>query len=416
MPLQLALYGIEVDRRRMSAAAEAQRAWDCGIYDWKMLHSEGTGLNLLIYPSSLLSSGRLGKIAKSLQASGMFSETHIVGIESGGAGSTPDAANGVRVVRVPGAEPRALLGGIRVMLFWPLRVYRKYRKQRISAVAAQNVYVLPLAYHLSKRTGAVLAYNAHELETETIGAKGVKQKIAKFLERRYIGRADVVSVVNEPIGEWYSEHYPGLKPVVLTNAPVDGGGTVNLREQLRIPEGELLYIHVGFLMEGRSIPLILKAFAATPNAHVAFLGDGYLRPEVERAAASAHNIHLLPLVPPEQVVSVVRGADAGLCLIEYVSLSDELSTPNKLMECLAAGIPPLCSDMLEARRRLGPGLAETWILSSPEEQLEEALARISAADVAKFTEQPPGVPSWDSQVVDLVEAYREAILGSRAAE
>jgi len=267
------------------------------------------GLNLLIYPSSLLGSGRLTKIASSLQASGMFRETHVVGIGPRGKISSSERGQGVREVRLPGASLESRLGGIRMMLFWPTRVYRRYRRERIAAVAAQNVYLLPLAYHLAKRTGAVFAYNAHELETETIGAKGLKQKIARFLERRYIGRADVVSVVNDSIADWYRAQYAGVDPVVLTNTPIDGGGSVDLRGALGIPDGELLYIHVGFLMEGRSIPLLLEAFAANPRAHLAFLGDGYLRPEVEAAAASHPNIHLLDTVAPEAVVSVVLGAD-----------------------------------------------------------------------------------------------------------
>ncbi len=379
------------------------------MYGDGMLPPEGKGLNLLIYPSALLSSGRLGKIANSLQLSGEFDETHIVGIDAGGAKRSGELADGVRVVRVPGAELSDTLGGIRIMLFWPFRVYMHYRKQRLRAVAAQNVYLLPLAFHLAKKTGAIFVYNAHELETETIGAKGFKQKIAKFLEKRYIRHVDVVSVVNESIAEWYATHYEGIQPVVLTNTPIDDGSSVDLRGLLEIPDGELLYIHVGFLMGGRNIPLLIETFSNHTTAHLAFLGDGYLRPEVERAAAEFPNIHILQTVPPESVVGVVRGADVGICLIEHVSLSDELSTPNKLMEALAAGIPPLSSDLVEVRRILGPAFTGKWILQSPAEQLGSALEHISEQDVADFKAAWRGVPSWDSQAVHLVEAYRDAI-------
>lgn len=375
----------------------------------------GRGANLLIYPSSLLGSGRLGKISRSLQSTGLFDETIVVGIRSDGVDETQQIDRDVRIERIPGASLRSFLGGIRIMALWPFRVYRKYRTQHLAAVAAQNVYVLPLAYHLSRKTGAVFAYNAHELETESIGARGVKQKIAKFIERRYIRRADVVSVVNDSIADWYRQHYPGLSPVVLTNTPVDDGNAIDLRAQLDIPDDELLYIHVGFLMEGRSIPLLLEAFAATPSVHVAFLGDGYLRPAVEAAAASSPNIHLVPVVAPDAVVSVVRGADVGLCLIEYVSLSDELSTPNKLMEALAAGIPPLSSDLVEARRLLGPELADVWVLDDPSTQLQAALERIGRDEIAAFREAWKGIPSWDEQAVDLLGAYRRA-LASKAGD
>ena len=101
----------------------------------------------------------------------------------------------------------------------------------------------------------------------------------------------------------------------------------------------------------------------------------------------------------------------GICLIEYVSLSDRLSTPNKLMESLMAGIPPLCSDIPEARRLLGPERATTWILDSPAEQIHSALERITAEDVAEFRMHWEGIPAWDVQAAQLVEAYRDAIEG-----
>lgn len=367
------------------------------------------GIHLLIYPSPLLGPGRIGKIGRSLQAADHFDETIIVGIHSGDVDAVQEVGPKVRIERIRGASIRQFLGGFRIMALWPIRVYRRYRRADLAAVAAQNVYVLPLAYHLAKKADAVLAYNAHELETETIGAGGLKKKVAKFIERRYIRHADVVSVVNESIAQWYAEAYPGLAPVVLTNTPIDDGNSVDLRRQLSIPDGELLYIHVGFLTAGRSIPLLLQAFASRPGIHLAFLGDGALRPLVSEAMRSSPNIHLLPTVAPDEVVSVVRGADVGLCVIEYVSLSDRLSTPNKLMEAWVAGIPPLSSDLIEARRLLGPVLSRTWVLEDPERDLGPALDRIGEKEIAEFAEHWHRIPSWDEQVVDLVTAYAEAL-------
>lgn len=374
---------------------------------------QGSGINLLIYPSALLAPGRLGKIARSLQSSGQFDETVIVGILSNGEPALESVGENVTLTRIRGANLRDRLGGIRIMALWPLRVYRTYRKANLSTVAAQNVYVLPLAYHLSRKTGAVLAYNAHELETETIGARGVKQRIARFIERRYIRQAAVVSVVNESIADWYEEHYPGLHPVVLTNTPIDDGQSVDLRGRLEVPDGDLLYIHVGFLMEGRNIPLLLSTFADRPGVHLAFLGDGHLRGDVEQAARAHGNIHLLPTVAPDSVVSVVRGADIGLCLIEHVSLSDKLSTPNKLMEALVAGIPALSSDLIEARRLLGPELSKTWVLDAPEQQLAAALDSIGAENIADFASRWRGLPTWGEQAEGLTDAYRMALRNRR---
>jgi glycosyltransferase involved in cell wall biosynthesis len=367
------------------------------------------GAHILIYPSPLLGPGRLGKIGRSLQTAGLFDETIVVGIRSGDVPAVQALDPMVRIERVRGASIGEFLGGLRIMALWPFRVYRRYRRENLTAVAAQNVYVLPLAYHLARKSGAVLAYNAHELETETIGAGWLKKKIAKLIERRYIRRVDVVSVVNESIADWYAEAYPGLTPVVLTNTPIDDGTSVDLRRQLNIPDDDLLYIHVGFLTAGRSIPLLLREFASRPHLHLAFLGDGAMRPLVEKAMRSAPNIHLVPTVVPDGVVSVVRGADVGLCVIEYVSLSDKLSTPNKLMEAWVAGIPPLSSDLIEARRLLGPVLSQTWVLENPEQELGAALDRIGTPEIAEFQKYWHPIPTWDDQAVDLVRAYREAL-------
>lgn len=367
------------------------------------------GLNLLIYPSPLSSPGRVGKIGRSLQATGLFGKTEIVGIQNNGMPDTTPIAPDVEVVRIPGPNVKDFMGGLRIMMTWPIKVYRRYRNCEVCAVAAQNVYLLPLASSLSRKTGAVFAYNAHELETETIGARGLKKAIAKFIERRYIYKTDVVSVVNESIAEWYEKHYPGVHPVVVTNSPVAIEGQVDLHEALEIPDDELIYIHVGYLMEGRSIPLLLEEFASRPRIHLVFLGDGEMRPIVEDAARNHPNIHLFGVVSPDEVVPVVRGADIGLNLIEHVSLSSQLSTPNKMMEALAAGIPPLSTDLPEARRYLGSELSETWILESPETDLAIALDKISRQDLADFKAKRTGIASWDSQARKLVTAYKVAM-------
>ena len=374
----------------------------------RMRTPRAPGLNLLIYPSPLAGPGRVSKIARSLQSSGRFTGTRIVGVDSTDLPSRQDLGGGVELIRIRGANLKDRLGALRILTLWQARVYRAFRNQKVTAVAAQNLFVLPMAHALARRTGAVFAYNAHELETETIASKGLRRKVQRLIERRYIRKADVVSVVNEPIAQWYRSAYPGVEPVVVTNSPVDSGERVDLRTRLSVPDDALLYIHVGFITTGRSVPLILDVFSRHPEAHVVFLGDGALRPEVERAAEDFPNIHWLPSVAPDEVVAHVRGADVGLCLIEHSCLSMALSTPNKLMEALKAGIPPLCSDLVEARRILGDS-ARTWVLEDPSSQLESAIARITPADVERFKADPPKIPTWDEQAVSLVASYARAL-------
>ena len=361
-------------------------------------------LNLLLYPSNLASPGRLVKIARSL--SPLFSQTHIVGIDQGALPTDEAVAPTVHLTRIRGTSLGAPLGGLRVVCAWGARVYRRFARQRVAAVSAQNLFLLPLAHTLARRTGAVFAYNAHELETETVGSAGLRQRLQRAIERHYIHRADVVSVVNESIAQWYREAYPGVDPVVVTNAPTGAEGVIDLRARLGIPKEALLYLHSGYLAPGRNIPLILRTFEQVTSAHVVFVGSGALLPEVERAAASHPNIHHLPPVQPEQVLAMTRGADVALCLIESGCLSHRMSTPNKMMEAFAASVPALCSPLAEARRYLGDQ-APAWVLEDPEHDLVAALTRITRDDIDAF--EAPRIPTWEEGAARLRDAYERAL-------
>ena len=365
---------------------------------------EVTSIYLQIYPSPLVSASRMRKIAMSIHESGYFGETHLVGVRAAGLEAREHVAPGVSVVRIPGGGGRGNLGRALRAVLWQPRVYLHYRREPLTVVAAHIVWVLPLCWVLSRRTGASLVYNAHELETETGTMTGFKQKAAKFIESRLVTKCSIVSVVNSPIADWYEHEYPIHRPVVVGNVPVVRDATVHLRERLGVRPDEMLYIHTGNLAGGRNIPLILAAFSSSTH-HVVFLGDGHLREAVLAECGSHSNIHWLPPVDHNLIVAHVREADVGLCLIEHqLDLSDKLSSPNKLLESLAADTPPLCSDLVEARRLLGP-LADKWILSDPTTQLGAALERISKADVEAFRSEWPGATTWDDEIRPLVAAF-----------
>lgn len=365
-------------------------------------------LNLLLYPSDLASSGRLVKIAHSL--SPLFSHTRIVGIDRGALPTNQAVTPSVSLERIRGASVEAPLGGVRVVGTWGARVYRRFAREDVAAVSAQNLFLLPLAHALARRTGAVLAYNAHELETETVGSTGLRQRLQRVIERRYIARADVVSVVNESIARWYRDAYPGVDPVVVTNAPTGVDGVIDLRTQLGIPQGSLLYLHSGYLAPGRNIDAILRAFEHAAGAHVVFVGSGAFADEVKRSAAAHPNIHYMPPVEPDRVLALTRGADVALCLIESGCLSHRMSTPNKMMEAFAAGIPVLCSPLAEARRYLGDQAAR-WVLKDPARDLATALERITRADIEAFA--APRIPAWEEGATRLREAYEGALAAKR---
>ena len=129
-----------------------------------------------------------------------------------------------RVGPVTGSRQDRVLGRVLEQVSWSVAVFRRYSRDRIGAVNAHSVAVLPVCYLLSRRLGARLV-DAHELETETIASRGLQRAIFKVIERLLITRCDAMFVVSDSIAQWYRQRYPALRPVVIRNIPsVAGAG------------------------------------------------------------------------------------------------------------------------------------------------------------------------------------------------
>mgnify|MGYP002351640297 CR=1 FL=1 len=372
-----------------------------------------SGLYLQIFPSSLASASRMAKIGVSVQQARLgFDATHLVGMRSANLPDHEEIAENVQIVRLGMADVPGDFKRIVRVLVWQLSVLWAYRRTSIAVVAAHKVWALPLCRLIAMFKGADLVYNCHELETESHGMTGLRQRLAKIVESYNIRACTVVSVVNQPIADWYAKEY-GISPVVVGNIPVavrSDETAADLKARLVVPDDALLYVHTGHLIEVRNIPLIVEVFSSSRH-HVLFLGNGHPREphvmELVAAASRAHsNIHWMPAVPHERIVDTIRSADIGLCLIEgHVDLSDRLSSPNKLFEYLAADLPPLCSDLPIARWELGE-LADTWILHEPARDLPTAVEQLTSADVAQFQQQWGGLRTWNQEVAALLAAYK----------
>lgn len=370
----------------------------------------GPGIGLHVYPNAIVHESRLLKLSRSLQETDLFTECHLVGTA---AADVPreESLGGGRKIRRLGRAPRpgeSTLGKAYRMLAWYVSVLAAYAGRPVTSVSAHNVWVLPVCWVLAKRTGAVLAYNPHELETESITMRGVRKLLAQVMEHVFMRRARVVCVVNDPIAEWYREHRRSVPPITVRNVPAPATpGQGKLRAELDIAPRDLLYVHTGHLIEGRSIKAILGAFKESPSVHVVFMGEGPLGGEVREAVDRYPNIHWVPPVPSADVVATIRDADAALVLIEPLCLSYRLASPNKLFEALAAGLPPLSIDLPAARGLLGD-TADTWVIA-PDGSITDALARITRSDIDAFHASWSGLPSWEDEVAPLVDAYREQL-------
>ena len=125
------------------------------------------------------------------------------------------------------------------------------------------------------------------------------------------------------------------------SAPVSGSARETLRREWGVPEGVLVIGSVGRLVAVKNYALLLRALAASGlDAHLVLAGEGPERAALTALAASlgiASRVHLLG---HSNDVDRVLGAFDVFVL---PSFSEGMS--NTLLEAMAAGVPPVASDV-----------------------------------------------------------------------
>lgn len=267
-----------------------------------------------------------------------------------------------------------------------------------------------------------LVYDSHELYMELGSAARMPGPVRRTLgaiERRLARRALGVITVNQAVAAELSRRY-GVDPVVVLNCPpyVEVSRPGRLRAALGLADQQILLYH-GAVSEGRGIEVTVEALERLPSSVVfVVLGDGALVPwvrEQQRRPDFADRLFWHPAVPLAELLSWVVDADLGMALIAPTELNFVLSTPNKLFECITAGVPVLASDFPEMRRIVvGEGIGEVCDPSDPS-RIVESVGRLLTAPVqlAEMRERASHAArttyNWDAQAAGLVDLYRRIL-------
>ncbi len=299
-----------------------------------------------------------------------------------------------------------------IELLWRL-AFRGTRFQP-QIIQCHDTMVLPAAVLIKSLTGAVLIYDAHELESDKNGSPKLVSWAILVLEKLSWPRIDALISVSPSIVDWYHEHLGPKRSIVVLNSPhlerhgEDGGGGKQgayFRDKFGIPTDALVFIYVGLFGAGRGIEKLLAAFSSPKvRSHLVFLGYGELKDLILSHAERNGKVHLHEAVPHERVVPIVKHADFGLCLIEAVSLSDFYCLPNKLFEYCFAGVPVLASKFPELERvvreyQLG------YCTDLDEQCIAEAIRTMESNGAREVTGDLHDL-SWDAQEQKLLQLYR----------
>lgn len=298
------------------------------------------------------------------------------------------------------------------------RVTFFYRKKDIKMINIHAIALLPFGVFLKYFYKSKLVYDTHELETETNGSKGLRKKLAKFIEKTLIKKCDLIFVVTENIADWYEKEYNIQRPVVVKNAPrlFDMVKTNHFRENLGIKDNSIIVLYQGGLSKGRGVNLLLECFKQRDDDKVVivFMGYGELEEDIKIASREKNNIFFYPAVAPEIVLDYTSSADIGISFIENISLSDYYCLPNKLFEYAMAGLPVIVSNLKEMSELVEYYDMGIVVKDDNIESINNSIDKILLSDVEQMKKNARKCAeenSWEVQEIKMINEYKRVLNG-----
>ena len=224
---------------------------------------------------------------------------------------------------------------------------------------------------ISKKLGAKLFYDSHEIYLETLNqffprnSKGIKKAlfnlnlnlmrlIVRNFNKRVLPQVHTFITVNESLREYFIQKYSVQNSTVIMNLPElkkskVGIDSVDYRSKFNWDKESIILIYQGALNEGRGLRLLMELMQNIDNKFkLIVLGNGPLKQNLkDLLAPSNQQVKFIDSVPIEQLLDYTRGADIGINLLEDFNLSKKLASPNKLFEYIHARIPVICSNTIE---------------------------------------------------------------------
>ena len=292
---------------------------------------------------------------------------------------------------------------------------------------------LPALVRMRKRHGGRAIYDSRDIFMESRDWALLRRPIRavlQHLERRWSQRVDLVLTVNESYAKILERLLDVPRPPVVMNCqprwtqpepPPD-----LIREALGLGPEIGIALYQGRLQSDRGIEQSIEAILEVPNAVLALLGfGGWERRLADQAATEPYvgKVHLLPAVPPDQLVAWTASADVSVMAIQPSSLNHRWTTPQKLFESLAAGTPVVAADLPGMAEIVEPAKAGLLvdptdphdiargiraILDPPPDERQALRERIRHAAWQRYT--------WEAQAVTLLRLYQDLIGEARTAQ
>ncbi len=239
-----------------------------------------------------------------------------------------------------------------------------------------------LAAHFARRVELPLVYEAHLVGPlwAQDGGKGARQvQRLETLERQlYAGCAGVAAITQGLLDE-VRARYAFAGPTAVVPSAVD---TDVFRPTWQVGDGKTV-AYVGTLQFWKGLETLLEAMAQAPNLRLLIVGGGSPSEEATlRARISELNlqqrVELAGRLPQPQIPARVQNAVCAVHpLPPKISISTRFTSPLKLFEYMAMGLPIVAADVPSAREVLQDGGNALLYSAGKPDALAAALGRLA---------------------------------------
>ena len=292
-----------------------------------------------------------------------------------------------------------------------VRLSRAWRGGPVEVVHAHDFDTLAAGWLLSRKLGARLVYDAHELYAEQEPETPfVYRALVKALEGMLARRSEAVVTVSEPIADELRRSLRlSSRPAVVLNCPLRADV-----EPAPRGDGPLRAVYQGAMGPGRPLGDLLAASEEAEGVLLTIRVVNADLSELEREIAERgleERVEIAKPVSPDELIEALAGFHVGLVVNRPVTRNDELVLPNKLFEYAMAGLAvvvphlPGLAPLVEAERlgltfepgrphALGEALTQ---LAEDSELLEELRRRARDAAVQRLNAEaqaPALMAAW----------------------
>lgn len=290
--------------------------------------------------------------------------------------------------------------------------FLEIKKIRPKLIHCHDTLVLPIGYiYKMVNPKVLLIYDAHELESQKNGQNSILSICTFFTEKVIWRKIDGFITVSESIQKWYMENL-GPKPCcILFNSPVISKEPVKtslgLRERFNLKKDARIFLYVGYISTGRNIENLIEVFKENDSDSILiFIGYGPLVDYVEKSARENSSIYYHEPVRHDELVSLLREANAGLCLIPKSSLSDYYALPNKFFEYIQAGLTVISSDFPDLKNTIKNYNLGYCCNPHSKEEILKAIRSFKEKEIVISDNHPL---SWNYQSRKLQKFYNQII-------